>query len=265
MRVGTALLMSGGGLSSGIGLLVFLAIAGLIFAVAAGQVGDSQSWGEAASALVGSVLTVFGFLSLIIFVVASAYLADFGAIYRSADLIKESGGEPYLDIRKGPKRILAYRFSGEKILVIYADGEDTLCRKSFYRSRKALVAMRELLRDEHSVEEVVLGDDELAAAIQRLNSDQGLRDRTRQKLTSGRSRRAARTFRESEPLVDLECTFPRAITRLGIVIDVIWAEKQEPPEVVFELAFREVQADDIRRDREGMNWLQSVLAVGQDR
>jgi hypothetical protein len=86
-----------------------------------------------------------------------------------------------------------------------------------------------------------------------------LRQLAKQKLSKRRNRRSvARVFKSSKDLIDIESTFLRANIRLEIVIDILWDNKTEATASVFELAFREVMAEDIRLGRDRMNLLDRI-------
>ena len=163
------------------------------------------------------------------------------------------------------KKILAYRITHDKIFLIYSDEGPEVGRESLYCSKKALAAMRELLENQYGMSEVAISNKELTKTIQRLNSDEELRRLAKQSRSKYRTRRSlARVFKSSANLIDIENPYLRASTRLGAVIDILRASKTEATEFVFELAFREVMADDIHLGRDGRNLRNRILSREQD-
>lgn len=252
-------------LSSGIGALILLAIAAVIIALSANQISNSESWVEAAGHLAIACLKVFAGISLISLFISAASFSNLVTRYRSLSQIKDIQGEPHIELRAGMKKILAYRITHDKIFLIYSDDGPVLGRESLYCSKKALTAMRELLENQYDMSEVAISNEALAKTIQRLNSDEELRRLAKQSRSKYRTRRSlARVFKSSANLIDIENPYLRASTRLGAVIDILWASKTEATEFVFELAFREVMADDIRLGKDGMNLRHRILSREQD-
>ena len=56
-------------------------------------------------------------------------------------------------------------------------------------------------------------------------------------------------------------TYPRTIERMKIVVDLLWKNKTEPEDIIFQLAFKEIMASDICHGREEMGLFKKILSV----
>lgn len=126
-----------------------------------------------------------------------------------------------------------------------------LYRRSFYRGEKALNSMKDLILNKYKIPELIIDEEKLNRLIQKLNPDKELINLAREKLSKHTNpRKISRIFNKSEPLVDLINTYPRTITRLNTVVDMLWEDKTEDEDILLQLAFKEVMASDICEGRE---------------
>ena len=193
---------------------------------------------------------------------SGAYFLDLAIAYYFCFLFKEKNGELYIYIGKELKRVLAYKILENKIVVMYSINKKLFRRRSFYLANRALITMRNLFINKYKILELIINDEKLNKIIQKLNSDDEIKDLAKQEISKHSStRRLSRIFKKTEPLIDLKNTHPRTIERLNVVVDILWKKNAEADDTLFQLAFKEVMADDICRGREEMGLFKKILSV----
>lgn len=198
-----------GDLSSGIGLLLLLVIIGLALALVGGKIYESQSWVQAIGPLITSFLKVVSGILLVALIIAGAYYLHLAIAYYFCFLFKEKNGVLYVYIGKELKKILAYKILENKIVVMYSNNKKHFKRRSFYRANRALKEMENLLIKEYKIPELIVNEEKLNKMIQKWNFDDEIKYLAKQELSKHSStRRLSRSFRKTEPLIDLKSTYP---------------------------------------------------------